>query len=137
MKLRKFVADDMKDALAQIKRDLGPDAMIVATRPVRRGLLGSGVEVTAAVDVDDAASNAATLPAAVATGGVSEAELERIMAPFRSELRSLRSHLRSMPTGDGEGLKKELTELRRSINELRDREPTTAANDNSPALSML
>jgi flagellar biosynthesis protein FlhF len=134
MKLRKFVADDMKDALTQIKRDLGPDAMIVATRPVRRGLLGQGVEVTAAVDVDEAASKAPTPLSLVPKPSVSEADLERIMAPVRSELRSLRSHLRSLPQNDSDGLRKELSEMRRSIDGLRDQAP---ANDNQVALSTL
>lgn len=132
MKLRKFVADDMKDAVAQIKRELGADAMIVATRPVRRGLLAQGVEVTAAVDVDDLASNSATLPSAATTAGMTEADLERFMAPLRSELRSLRSQLRGLPTGDTDELRKELVELRRSIESLRG-----AANDNEVALSTL
>lgn len=134
MRLRKFVADDMKDAVAQIKRDLGADAMIVATRPIRRGLLGTGVEVTAAVDVDDPASNAATLPSAATTATVSEADLERIVAPLRSELRSLRSQLRHLPQADQDGVRKELSELRRSIEGLRARD---ASNDNETALSTL
>src|SRR5690349_3224822 len=100
MNLRKFIAADMRDALAQIKRDLGPDAMIIATRPIRRGLLGQGVEVTAAVEIDEAPSKSATPPTATTPAQMSDAELERIMAPLRSELRSLKSHLRSLGTHD-------------------------------------
>ncbi|MFH0902364.1 MAG: hypothetical protein V2A73_17160, partial [Pseudomonadota bacterium] len=52
MRVRKFEAKTMRDAIAEVKRTLGPDAMILSARQVRRGLLAtSRVEVTAAVDV--------------------------------------------------------------------------------------
>jgi flagellar biosynthesis protein FlhF len=92
MRIRKFVAGDVREALTKIKEELGPDAMVVATRQVRRGLLGTGVEVTAAVDVD----TPETEPASPASPGspapvISEADVERILLPLRSELRSLRA----------------------------------------------
>ena len=48
MRIQKFQAADMRDAIVQVKRALGPDAVIVATRDVRRGILGTGVEVVEA-----------------------------------------------------------------------------------------
>jgi flagellar biosynthesis protein FlhF len=45
--LRRYVGNDMREALASIRADLGPDAVMLSSRKV-----GSGVEVIAAVDYD-------------------------------------------------------------------------------------
>ena len=159
MRIRKFVAADMKDALAQIKRDLGADALIVAARPIKRGLVGNGVEVTAAVDIDDGAPTAATpvvshsaamsaFAAAMGTNtmntrelpahphipapsrSLTDTDLERIMAPLRSELRSLRSQLRAIePRNDSDEIKQQLRELRNGLALLRS--APHAANDHA------
>lgn len=55
MKMKKYEASDMKEALKLIKQDLGPDAVILSTRKVMKsnnfGLFSKPVlEVTAAVD---------------------------------------------------------------------------------------
>lgn len=52
MKVKKYMVNDIKEALEQIKRDLGEDAVILSTRSVRKGgFLGIGakryLEVTA------------------------------------------------------------------------------------------
>jgi len=65
MKMRKFTGATMKEIVARVKREMGPDAMIVATRTVRKGLLGTQVEVTAALDVQDLS---ASLPASLNGG---------------------------------------------------------------------
>jgi flagellar biosynthesis protein FlhF len=156
MRIRKFVAADMKDALAQIKRDLGSDALIVAARPIKRGLVGNGVEVTAAVDIDEGAptqptplvSHSAALSAFQAMSGpatttrdlaqhphhpgptrsLTDSDLERIMAPLRSELRSLRSQLRAIePRNHDDEIKQQLRELRNGLALLRS--APNAAND--------
>jgi flagellar biosynthesis protein FlhF len=55
MRLRRFTGQSPREALALVKATLGPEAVILATRP----LAGGGVEITAAVDVDHlTASNA-------------------------------------------------------------------------------
>lgn len=46
MRLKTFTAKDMTEAMAMVRRDMGPDAVIVATTKSRRG----NVEVRAAVD---------------------------------------------------------------------------------------
>lgn len=46
MRLKTFIARDMTDALAQVRREMGPDAVIVATTRTARGNL----EVRAAVE---------------------------------------------------------------------------------------
>ena len=45
MKIRRFLGTDMRDALRQIRAELGDEAVILSTRA-----LGSGVEVSAAID---------------------------------------------------------------------------------------
>jgi flagellar biosynthesis protein FlhF len=113
MRIQKFQASSMKDALALIKRELGPDAMVVATASHKKG-----IEVTAAVE-----DGAAELPAAAygprptpKAPGLSEEDVERIMAPLRSEIRSLRSLVRSIAEERGDGdIRGELQAVRQAI----------------------
>ncbi len=134
MRIRKFEAPDMREALALVKRELGPDAMVIATRQLKKGLIGGCVEVTAAVDEAESASGQpgpgpssygpsgrapAQQPSAQAMSqSLSESDVERIMAPLRSELRSLRTMLRAMsePAARGDDVRAELAALRQSIN---------------------
>ena len=141
MKIRKFLAKDMAEALSQVKRELGPDAMIVGTRPVKRGLLQQGIEVTAAIDVDDPDPGVPTAAAVPPTQprGLNESDLERLMAPLRSEIRSLRQLIRPLlekaqkPSVETEEpLRAELTAVHRALNEMRSKIPSDsehAAND--------
>ena len=48
MNIRRYVANDMREALTSIRADLGPDAVMLSSRK-----LPNGVEVIAAVDYDD------------------------------------------------------------------------------------
>ena len=48
MNIRRYVANDMREALTSIRTDLGPDAVMLSSRK-----LPNGVEVIAAVDYDD------------------------------------------------------------------------------------
>ena len=48
MNIRRFVATDMRAALAAIRGELGPDAVMLSNRK-----LPEGVEVIAAIDYDD------------------------------------------------------------------------------------
>ncbi len=55
MKIKKYRVDSIKEGLAQIKRELGPEAMIIETRKCRRKgfrgfFLPKVIEITAAVD---------------------------------------------------------------------------------------
>lgn len=118
MRIQKFEADNMRDALAQVKRALGPEAIVISTREIRRGLLGTGIEVTAALDPDESSEKPPpprpTSPAPAAR--VPAADIERVVGPLRSELRSLR-YLIKMGTGrnDNTDLRRELSELRAAM----------------------
>lgn len=47
MKIRRFFAKDMRTALAEVSKELGPDAAILSSRKI-----GGGVELMAAIDYD-------------------------------------------------------------------------------------
>jgi len=123
MRVRKFEGATMRDAIAKVKAELGDQAVIIATRQVRRGLLGTGVEISAAVDTEDSdapptlsgpsTGGPRTSPPAMQSAQHSEQELEKLLAPVRSELRSLRALVRT--TGESRGT----TELRGEIAALR------------------
>ena len=49
MQIRSFVAPSMPDALTLVREALGPDAVLLKTRMIRRGPK-SKVEITAAAD---------------------------------------------------------------------------------------
>lgn len=50
MQVKKFEARTMKDALEMVKSQLGPDAIIMSAREIKRGLVGQeSVEITAAI----------------------------------------------------------------------------------------
>lgn len=109
MRLRKFTASHMRDAVAKVKAELGPDAMIVATQQTR-----AGFEVTAAIDDDEPVLDPRMLERAApgpAPAPVSPpqpaAHLESAIAPLYSEIRSLRSQ---MPQQDA--MKRELSAIR-------------------------
>jgi flagellar biosynthesis protein FlhF len=115
MHIRKFQAASVREALAEIKRALGPEAVVLGTREVRHGLFGAGVEVTAAVDADEAGAPAEPF-ATEGRRALGDADVERILLPIRSELRSLRSGLRALGESAGTGeLLRELQALRRSL----------------------
>ncbi len=129
MRVSKYKAATMREALAQAKRELGESAIILLTRELRRGVIGAGIEITAVTEVDE--TTVSELPAAPAgtqpLPALAESDVERIMGPLRSELRALRSLLRATP-GDG-GLRNELAELKRTIAQLS----TSAAATVTPA----
>jgi len=124
MTLRKFVASTMKEALEQVKQELGADAMVVSTRPIRRGLLGSAVEVTAAIDIDEPSTPHREGPTSMgprianapsSSSAVTMQSVDQLLQPIRAEIRSLRSLFR--PTGDGgnAALRSELEAIRRAV----------------------
>src|SRR5215510_10041329 len=53
MRVMKFEGATMRDAIAKGKAELGDQAVIISTRQVRRGLLGSAIEIAAAIDSDE------------------------------------------------------------------------------------
>src|SRR6478672_1636265 len=58
MRIQRYIAKDMRSALAQVRESLGPDAVILSS-----GKVGSEVEVVAAIDAEVAQAVAAAPPA--------------------------------------------------------------------------
>ncbi len=81
MRLKLYRAPEVADAMAQVRAELGPDAIIVATRPVREG-----VEVTVALDLPPAEPPASPAPPPLAWHGVPEALAARLRPPLAPAL---------------------------------------------------
>lgn len=132
----------MRDAVAKVKAELGDQAVIISSRQVRKGLLGSAVEISAAIDDGDENRDDEPAPAftrgnpyanpAVQPAKANESEdIEKAMAPLRSELRSLRAMVRSnnapVPAPETKKLEAELATLRQLVDKL-----STAAKQVAP-----
>ncbi len=139
MKVHKFEGATMRDAVAKVKAELGDQAVIISTRQVRKGLLGTGYEISAAIeDTDEAPAFTSGFdhrasayndqgPRPRPAQGPSDADVEKLIAPLRTEMRSLRALVRA--AGDsrpGNELKSEIAALRRLVEGLRPAAPAAA-----------
>ncbi len=123
MHIKRFEAPTMIEAVRKVKATLGPDALILSSRRVRKdggvfGMFGRAtVEITAAVDRDT--RKASRLAAGRKREreewqGVREAKA--MIDPLEAELRTLRRRVDAMPrTPEDRELRAELGELRRSL----------------------
>lgn len=126
MQVKKFVGNNMQDALAKVKSDLGPDAVIFATRQVRpSGIFGPmRLEVSAALSKDAiAVDDAPALPEGLTSKGPSVTGDAKVnFAPdskiltLRNELRGLREELRGSDIDEHRGaLVTQLEEVRKLL----------------------
>ncbi len=88
MKIKQYLGLDMRDALRQIRAELGPDAVILSTRR-----LGQGVEVSAACDEETAQSPP---PQAAAAAPVAPAALAGTAPASAAEQLSMSEELRTL-----------------------------------------
>lgn len=81
MKIKRFTAKDMRDAIRQVREEQGPDAVILSNRRVKEG-----VEVIAATDYDAALVQQAmsTLPKARVPKASPAPQITRPASPARS-----------------------------------------------------
>ena len=84
MKIRRFVARDMRTALTQIKEELGADAVIMSNKKIPEG-----VELMAAVDQNQQQNSAAVnnSTATPAQGNSAHEMAEDVVSHFRYEKR--------------------------------------------------
>jgi flagellar biosynthesis protein FlhF len=87
MKIKRYMAVSMRAALAQVRTEQGPDAVILSSRRVEEG-----IEVIAAVDYDEALFADATLkrapsapPEVAATRSLTPPKSETVEAPLRTQ----------------------------------------------------
>jgi len=83
MRILKFEGATMRDAIAKVKAELGDQAVVIATRQIRRGLLGTGIEISAAIDDGDEHHRAGPLPSTIAKQD--SPNVEELLAPLRTE----------------------------------------------------
>jgi flagellar biosynthesis protein FlhF len=152
MKIMKFEGSNMREAVAKVKAELGDQAVIVSTRQIRRGLLGTACEISAAIDDDSdedrqgptrgfnayAAQNGTT-PSAPAPSLSAELEIEKALSPLRGELKSLRALVRaasadSRATND---IRNEVAALRKLIEEKLSPPPAAPAQPRAQTQSPL
>ncbi len=135
MKVRRFEAQGLREALQQVKTELGPEAVILSTREIRKrdgafGLFARPVvEVTAAPPEDfDKAKEKAESP---------ERALRASLTALKQDMASLRDEMRGLPLArDGTALRRELEELRNLILALGDPFPESKRKL-PPALEVL
>ncbi len=115
MQIKKYEAVDMPSAIQMIKRDLGPEAVILSSRQLRKGrghfgLFGRPmVEVTAAADREEPAGRpvrrrerrAAVPWQAPEEDRVTSAEASPWIGPIREELQEIRSGMEQLQRGQG------------------------------------
>lgn len=136
MLVRTFTAEDMPAALQKVKQTLGPDALIMSTRTLRKkglGLLGKPmIEVTAAIE-SPAMVDPNKLPAPAKKNPVAKAATEAyrfienekpsraqrgsqpVIDPIEMELSQLRQVVAEQNVGD---LQRELGELKSMVQKL-------------------
>jgi len=123
MKIHKFEGATMRDAIAKVKAELGDQAVIISTRQIRRGLLGTALEISAAVeDRDDYTGSPQSGPSS--GGPNARQDVDRLIDPLRSEMRSLRAMVRA--SGESRGtaeLRSEVLVLRKLIEDLGRAQP--------------
>lgn len=136
MLLRTYRGDDLEQALAKVKADLGDQATIVSSRRVRRGLLSSELEVTATLPTprpsrQPRASAAAELrrptaptrtlphraPPRVSSPALEARLVAQAVLPLRKEIERLRAELAQLAAGVGRRDQEE-RRLERALGEL-------------------
>lgn len=115
MNAKKFHAESLHEGLKLVKKEFGPDAVILSTRHLKppKSMLGifgkPTVEITAASDytalADASTSTGSMRPQASPSGGVLDsAQIEKFVDPLQTELRNLRrmlqKHLVMAPEAD-------------------------------------
>src|SRR5262245_29586834 len=137
MHVKRFEAADMAEALRMVKLELGPNAIILSTRQIKKGGSAFGifgrslVEVTAAVDREathapqpapQPCSLAAT-PARATTPDVTD--MTRVLDPLQRDVEAMKDLLqqlalkeRLVPPVNLHGLEREFTVMKRMVEQL-------------------
>jgi flagellar biosynthesis protein FlhF len=157
VKILKFEGSNMREAVAKVKAELGDQAVIVSTRQIRRGLLGTACEISAAIDDDDeqepvrlprgfgafaaAANNGPTMGGPASNAPQRDDETERMLGSLKNEIKSLRALVRAQ-SGDTRmttELRNEVASLRKLVEDLKHAPqptpPATAARGTAPIAS--
>ncbi len=132
MHIKRYEAATLEEALGRIKAELGPDALVLSTRRVRRdgglfGWLGKPiVEVVAALDRElrrpDAPpkrADAPHVPMREPHPSWRDLSMTRaLLEPIEAELRALRRSFDGFQPASGDAMRDEIAELRRRVERL-------------------
>jgi len=126
LQIKRYEVDNIQEAMKQIKVEMGPDAVILSTRRVRRtggkyGLLGKSVlEVVAAIDgIPPGLAGDGAIPEPVMRGQTVDTRIHDDLDDLRDAIRKAGAGGRSEEKGDngksGDGLKvfqKDIAEIK-------------------------
>jgi flagellar biosynthesis protein FlhF len=126
MQIKRYVAASLEEAVARVKEELGPDALVLTTRRVRRdgGLFGwlgrPMVELVAGVDREARRSPASTPPMVDPHPSWEPLTItQALLDPLEAELRALRRDLETQRTvASASDVAGELAELRLAVTAL-------------------
>lgn len=126
MHIRRFEAPTLQEALGRVKQELGPDALVLSHRSVRRdggwfGWFGRPVvEVVAALDREPLRETESAPPRVAPDPSWRSLSLTKALVdPLEAEVRSLRRSLEALGAESSQrGLARELAELRRTVADL-------------------
>ncbi len=128
MKIKRFVAKDMRTALTEVKEFLGPDAIILSNKKV-----AEGVEIVAAIDPESQSSTAA---AATVAAEASPPQLQRTEPRFSARVGE-QEPMPSVNTTGNEQAKAPADSLRellaRQMIKQQSREPASQSNKRQAA----
>jgi flagellar biosynthesis protein FlhF len=101
MIIKKFRASTAEEAQRKIEEELGPEAMILTTRPIKeKGIKalfgGEQIEITAAIDEDDLRAHERTRPTAPRRNNEAEAHAEKKAFDAQENLADLKKVLKEM-----------------------------------------
>jgi flagellar biosynthesis protein FlhF len=130
MNIQKFEGATMQEALAQVKKTFGPDAVIFSSRRVSgKGLLGPArIEVTAALDSadsttlpPDSSSHKVLANASLQAKNEDAGDLSDKLAYIRQELRGLKGSLTDDRGGHFQSMQEQIQDLYRMMSGLAGR----------------
>jgi flagellar biosynthesis protein FlhF len=147
MHVKRFEGVDMQEVLRLVKHELGPNAVILSTRQIKKGRGAFGmfgrpmVEVTAAVDRDEDSSPAVRV--ALGRGGAPTVptpaasretlDLVRALDPLQRDIDQVKELLQQLtvkeryaPQVNFPGLEREFTAVRKMLEQLMQRQPDAA-----------
>ena len=137
MRVKRYEAENMAEALRMIREDLGPNAFVLSTRRVqkrdRMGRLRRMIEVSAASDV---VQTSASAPARAVSGGA-----DRAIRELKAQLGEIRSQMASLHPGvqpaQIEELKQQLEEVKELVRLATDQWAKSSAERHGPILQGL
>jgi len=106
MKMRRYIASDMRQALKAVRDAQGPDAVILSTRRVE-----GGVEVVAAMDYDEAEDRGSAQAAAAAASAARTPQQSAAAAEAQAEFASALKRVQSTQAAADSGAAQRVGEL--------------------------